>query len=200
MKGKIIIILKTLMSSVLCLTLFLAVGYLCLQEGKEPAETKQEEVPYFQLPQNKGVMMHIGESRILFYLGFDSGLLSVVYADEFENAAEIYGYSVDFILKTDYSVLEKLIDELGGIVLEQNGELLNMSGAQVTELLKTTVDKAVLKREITQKIIEILGQKGMTVDDLIFLIEASETTLSVPDCYFWAEYMAELCKNVRFVN
>lgn len=200
MKGKIIIILKTAMSSVLCFTMFISIGYLYLNStAKTPAETKEEEIPYYQIPEEKGIMLDIGESRILFHLGFGEKILSVVYADEMDGDV-IYGYSVDYVMKTDYTALEGIVDAIGGIDLEVGGEVLNYTGTQIIELLNTTVDKSILRRDITERVIYGISEKGMTVDDFLLLIENSETDLTVSDCYFWAEHMAELCKNVRFVN
>lgn len=201
MKRNTKIFFKTLVSSLLCLAVFVSVGYFYLESANKPAETKQESVPYYQIPESRGVMLEIGESRILFYFDFEGEALSVVFAEEFsEDETVIYGYSADYTIETDYSVLEGIIDTLGGVDLTVGEEALNYTGAQVSEILNTTVDKTFLKRDITEKILSSIAQKGISIDDFVFIIENSETALTVPDCYFWAEYMAVLCKNVRFVN
>ena len=56
------------------------------------------------------------------------------------------------------------------------------------------------KRLITESIVNGLAKTGITKEDLLYLIENTNTDLKLNVCYFWVGYIDELCKSPRFVN
>lgn len=200
MKKKMLKLFKTLWVSALCLTVFVAGGYFYLDNANKPAKAPGESVPYRQLPENCGVLIESQMGKTLFYLDFEGEALSVVSADEIPDSAEEFcGYSVDHRIKTDYIMLEGLVDRLGGIDLETEGKLLNYSGAQVTGLIKYSSPTPELYRLIIGGIVDSIARCGLTAADLSYIIEKSETALTVAECYFWSEHLKELCNNAGFV-
>lgn len=201
LKQKITILLKTFGVSAVCLMIFVSVGYYYLGFTFRPAETKQEEVPYRQYPESCGLLFEIGESKTLFYMDFEEEVLSVINADGIsQKATDIYGYTVDYVLKSDYRIIEGVVDLVGGIDLNSEEGMLNYTGVQVTERLGNTVENEELRYEITKKIVNGIAERGFSLEDFLFLIENSETDLTLPECYFWPEYIKEICKNARFVD
>lgn len=200
MKKRVLNVLKTVWVSTLCLVVFVAGGYFYLDNANKPADTKQESVPYRQIPENCGVLVESQSGKTLFYMDFEAESLKVVGADEIAPTAdEFCGYTVNYRLNTDYIMLEGLVDRLGGIDIEIEKQTLNYSGAQVTEIIKYNNVSKELYRSIIKGLVERIGDLGVSTADLAFIIEKSRTDLEVSSCYFWAEYMKELCNNAVFI-
>ena len=202
MKKSVKLFWKTVLISMLCCAVFVGVGYFYLQSSYTPAQIDTPSVPYYSsVPENAGVVFDIGGSKTFFYLNFEALTISVVYADFLEeDAVEIYGYGIDYTISTDYSVLAEIIDIGGGIDLDVNGEKLNCTGVQVVDILTTAADFNSLRREVTEKTLKALSCSSFQKSDFLYIIENSDTNLTVPDCYFWSDYFAELCGGARYVN
>lgn len=197
MKRKTKIFLTSFTVSICSLLIFMAIGFLYLESINKTVENKSEKVPYYQLPENKGILLDIDGSKTLFYMNFEKNNLSVIYPDMEE---EIYDYEIDYKIKSDYKIVEEIIDILGGIDLKISEETYNYTGAQVVDLISKTEDIEPLKKTVTEKVIEKIGERGMTLEEFVYIIENSETNLTIPDCYTWPEYIKEICKNARFIN
>lgn len=197
MKRKTKIFLTSFTVSICSLLIFMAIGFLYLESINKTVENKSEKVPYYQLPENKGILLDIDGSKTLIYMNFEKNNLSVIYPDMEE---EIYDYEIDYKIKSDYKIVEEIIDILGGIDLKMSEETYNYTGAQVVDLISKTEDIEPLKKTVTEKVIEKIGERGMTLEEFVYIIENSETNLTIPDCYTWPEYMSEICKNARFIN
>jgi len=187
----------------LCFIIFLAVGYAYLTSitNTEVQNNDISSVPYSSVPENTGVLFDIAGSAALFYLDFEGETVSIIYGDNaLEYDTEIYGYPIDYTVNADYSLITHIVDSIGGIDLLISGEQLTLTGVQVTELLTTTTESQELSRNITEKIIERISQNGFLRQDLLYIIENSETNLTVPDCYYWSDNLQRLCKNSRVIN
>ena len=203
MKKKLNLIFKVTAVSLMAGVMFFAVGYsyLTVTQKEDVTDNSVSSVPYYSVPENAGVMFEIGSRKTFIYLDFEEENASVIFADDLKNYNdEIYGYCVDYRIKTDDELLAGIIDILGGIDIEFENETLNCTGIQVLELIQTENDTATFRRKVTEKIIERIGEKGMMGEDFLYIIENSKTNLTLPDCYFWAEHIANLCKRVRYVN
>ncbi len=201
LKRKLKTALKTFLVSLICGVIFVGVGYFYLENAEQPAGNEASSVPYYSsVPDNSGVLFDIGGSKTFFYLDFEGEMLKVIFVDQKEITDEIYGYSVDYTITSDYSILAEITDIAGGIDMVVEGEMLRCTGVQVVDILTTSPDYLTLRREIIEKIIENLGKNGFQKQDFLYIIENSDTNLTVPDCYFWDEYISLLCKNVRIIN
>ena len=112
----------------------------------------------------------------------------------------LYGYSVDYLIEGDYDLLSGIIDIAGGIEMENGEEVLRFTGVQVTDILSRTTDREELRRKIISKIIEKIRETGFQKADFLYIIENSNTNLTVPDCYYWSDYITDLCTNARIIN
>ncbi len=183
-------------------SLFFGLGFFYLT-GAEREEVQNDEVssvPYYSsVPETVGILLEIENFKTYFQLDFEDRELTVIYADFANlNDSEIYGYSVDYTVSADLELLGAIVDRLSGIDLEFEDEILNYTGVQVTELLNPENDE--LRRDITEKLIKKVSKLGLANDDFLYIIKNSETNLTVPACYFWAEHISSICSTVRYVN
>lgn len=200
MKKRVLNVLKTLWVSALCLVVFVAGGYFYLDNANKPTDTKQESVPYRQIPENCGILVESESGKTLFYMDFETEALKIVGAEEIPPDADTFGgYSVDYRLNTDYIMLEGLVDRLGGIDIQIENQTLNYSGAQVSEIIKYNIMSVEVYRSIIKGLVERIADFGIGTADIVFIIENSKTDLEVSECYFWAEYMKKMCSNDIFV-
>ncbi len=202
LKKKTALFLKTVGVCVFCLSLFVGVGYFYLDSKTQTVQNEAPSVPYYSsVPENAGVLLDIAGSKTLYYLDFENMTMAVIFADnEAIDNNEIYGYQVDYTVMADYPLLASIVDMAGGINLEAEGEMLSFTGVQVADMLSVSTDFDTLRREVTKKTLDGIRQNGMEKEDLLYIIENSETDLTVPDCYFWADYIKDICKTVRIVN
>ena len=166
------------------------------QTGKE--ETK---IPYSANLKNTGILFDISGSYIYFYLDFQNKNISLVYPDYYNaNQIEIYGYPIEFTVKSDIGLVEDVVDIIGGLEFNISGEELNLTGSQIAELLIDSPDIEVAKRDVTYKLIRKISQTGFTHQNFLHIIENSETNLTVIDCYYWSDNIQQLCKNLKVIN
>ena len=102
-----------------------------------------------------------------------------------------------FSVTGDNSLIAGMIDRIGGIELMWNSELLRFTGYQLTDMLEQSKEQQNLSLRILEEYIKKLGEIGITRQDLVYLIENSNTDLRVPDCFYWHNYIDKLCKNYK---
>ena len=201
LKRKIFGIIKFFAFCVICCSLFVGSGYFYLRQNFKEAENKVSSVPYsFSAPENKGIMLDICDSLTFLYLDFSDERLKVIIPNEEEYGEEIYGYTIDFTVKTDYRFVSYIIDCADGIELNLEGETLRYTGVQISDILSRTVDTSELKREIITALLEKIGECGLDSEFFDFLVESTDTDITVPDCYYWGKYISKLCKNGGIIN
>lgn len=202
MKKKLKYILKLISVCLLSGIIFIGSGYLYLDGELETSEKPTESIPYYNpIPENKGIMFDIYGDRTLIYMNFEEETITAVFDNKNTQVGEnLYGYSVDYFVEGNYDLLAGIINIAEGINLDISGENLRYTGVQVTDLLSRTDNKTELKRELITKILEKLKSTGFSREDFLFLIENSKTTLTIPDCYDWSDYIGDLCKNFKILN
>ena len=195
--------LSAVVISVICAVIFIGIGYLYISANIKQTEGKNESVPYaVSTPENVGIMFEINDSKSLIYLDFEGQGISYLNADE-KTVKDGFccGYSVDYRVSADYEFLSGLIDRLGGIELYYESTVpLNFTGVQVTDLLSHTVEREDLRKDIILSIIEKISVVGFSRSDFSFIIENSSTELNIPECYYWNEYMKNMCSKPHIVN
>lgn len=201
MKRKIFGIVKLFAFCIVCCSLFVGGGYLYLQKSFKETENKVSSVPYsFSAPEDKGIMLDVCGSLTFFYLDFEDERLTVIIPPGTEYEEEIFGYPIDFTVKTDYGFVAAAVDSADGIELNINGETLRFTGVQVADILSRTVDTSELKRQIITALLNKIGENGIDVEFFTFLVESTDTDITVPDCYYWEKYISKLCKNGGIIN
>lgn len=179
-------------------------GYFFLDSRLEKTKVsfRTESVPYYTaMPDNKGVCFEVCNDKILLYFDFKQSELSVIYPTESEESDLVtYGYPVDYTVSCDYEMIGYFVDAVGGIELKTGNETLRYTGVQITEMLKFTGVSEETKHSIAKEIIAGFGEMGFTKENLLHIIEESDTNLKFNDSFSWVEYIKELCKSPRFVN
>lgn len=188
-----------------CGALFFALAYTYLKFNleKETQSTEQKDytVPYEKTPENKGIVFVFpNNSAVLVYLDFESSGVRLLDIESFDSARpEYYGYAADYTVQTSYELIEGIIDRVGGIDIEQNGETLRYTGVQVIDLIAHGYDGD-LKKQILLQIFEQISKNNFSKEDFVYIIENSESNLSFIDCIYWLDYIEEMCDKIYFVN
>ncbi len=200
MKAKTKLFFKTVIISSWCCAVFVGAGYYYINKSLEPVQNNTESVPYYQQKaDNAGVLLEIDGLPTFLYFDFENEKLIASINPDVANSGNIYGYTVDYTVKTDISVLGDIIDYVDGIELSINDTVLRYTGVQVVELMSVSTSDD-LKKAILKGIALKISQNGIGADLFLNIIEKSKTDLKLPDCYFWAESMNELCRNLQIID
>lgn len=176
-------------------------GYFYLRKNFKETENKVSSIPYsFSVPENKGIMLDVCDSLTFLYLDFEEEKLKVIIPPGTEYEGEIFGYPINFTVKTDYSFVAEAVDCADGIELDIRGETLRYTGIQVADILSRTVDTSELKRQIITALMGKIGENGIDSEIFNFIVENTDTDITVPDCYYWERYITKLCKNGGIIN
>ena len=200
MPNTFLLFLKSLVISLMCCAVFVGVGYYYIDANLTPAEQKIEYEPYSQEnPENAGVLFEISGDSTFFYLDFDLEKLMVSLKPAEITENEIYGYSVDYKIEGDLSIITKIVDYIGGAELNIDGDVLRYTGSQIAEIIKTN-NQTEFKRELIEEIANTISLNGISLDFFTNIIENSDTDLTLPDCYFWADNFNNLCANLQIID
>lgn len=200
MKREYKLFLKTFMICSFICVFLVGVGYFYLNRTSQKVNSSPQNIPYYQTyPESKGILFSLGGSNTFIYLDFSDRKLTVSLTPEesFEN--QIYGYSHDYTINGDNNLAAFIIDNVGGINLTQNGEKLRFTGNQVCELLKRS-DSVELRREIINGITANIAEYGVGDKFISDIINNCETKLKYSECYFWDDYLQDICKNVNYID
>ncbi|MBQ8267756.1 MAG: hypothetical protein IJZ21_05170, partial [Clostridia bacterium] len=101
--------------------------------------------------------------------------------------------------ETDYQLIGGIVDRVGGVNVEVNGETLRYTGVQIIDLISVNPDEDMKAQVITQ-IFRQISENNFSKDDFIYIIENSKSNLTVVDCIYWLDYIGEMRGNINFVN
>lgn len=172
-----------------------------LNKNLQSADQKDYTVPYRQTPQNACVgFVFPSENVYLVQLDFQNEDIKFVTVSNFDfKKREYFGYKTDYLLECDYNWLAELIDCIGGINLETEGENLRYTGVQVVDLISTGHLEAIKDKLFTEIFLQI-SKNGILKDDFVFLLENCKGDLSLVDAIYWLDCLKEMCQHVTFVN
>ena len=137
--------------------------------------------------------MTVCQDKILLNLNFKEEIINIIFL---ETEAENYGYTVDYDVICNYEMVGYLVDVAGGIELDG----LRYTGVQITEMLEYKPQEISSKKTITAKILQGISAVGFTKENLLYIIENSETNLEFIRCFDWVNWIPKLCRFPRFVN
>lgn len=194
-----------LSAAVICLVcslIFIGIGYLYISASLKETENKAEKVPYYtEKVDSVGVLFELEGNKSLIYLDFENSAVTYVNANEKKISNNMCcGYSVDYTVSADYSLIADIIDRLGGIEFSIEGKRHNYMGVQVREIIEKTPDITPFRKQIAKAIFEKISLVSFSRNDFAFIIENSSTDLTVPDIFYWEKYIKETCKKAYFVN
>ncbi|MBP3706109.1 MAG: hypothetical protein J6J13_02515 [Clostridia bacterium] len=200
-------VLKILFAVSLCFLTFILTAYFYLEASFEKqnsaADTKNSNIPYSTHPENSGVLFVMPDgSGMLIYLDFSQNCISAIFIDDCDNEKSVfYGYPADYRIEGDYTLLSGIIDNIGGIDLETDGEALRYTGVQVTQLLSYTDNLRSALKEIVPSIFTSISKNGFSVSDIKYILEnCSYTTLTLPECLNWSNYIAQMADTLTIIG
>lgn len=197
--------IKHLFIFLCCGLLFFFSAYLYLYTGlnnSKEAETKENSIPYEKaVPEDTGLLIKFESgSAVMIFLDFSyERILAAVIDDYTDGAEQRLGYDIQYTLQTDATFLEGIVDKLGGIDLDIQNTPLRYTGVQVCDLISRNTDVE-LKRQILSSIFTKISKVGFSTDGFVFMIENSDTALTVPDCIYWAEHLKNMCMRYMIIN
>ena len=198
-------ILKTAIITFLSGAIFFGASFAYLDHslGKPARDTDQKDytVPYIRTPESQGIaIVFPSGSATLAYLDFDEECIRLLDIENFdESCPEYYGYTVDYSIQISYELIEGIVDRVGGIELEIDGQKQRYTGVQVIDHIAYGRAKD-MKREIVLQVFDKISKNNFSKDDFVYIIENSEGNLSFVDCIVWLDYLKDMSGRVQFVN
>ena len=202
MQKKIVLFLKSFFISAFVGTALFGISYYSLKPNESPVKQNMSNISYYDYtPESVGLSVEISSEKTFLFLDFYNKSINIIYDfEKMDSDGSTLGYTVDYYIKGDYEFLAKLVDLIGGIELEENGETFRYTGVQVADMLQISASYDDLERIVIRKILKKIKTTGLTKEDFLYIIENSETSLSVPICYNWPQYVKELCSFINEVN
>lgn len=184
---------------IMCLAIMLlvAVGYAYLNYNIKPVEIDSENEPYGTETENCGLILDINNEKTFFYLNFKEEKIEILLNVPQNYKNDIHGYSADYTVTSENTLVSELIDRIGGIDLNLEAEEFCYTGVQILDLLK---ENKISKREVVLAVFSKIGQVGLESRDFIFIIENCETNIKIPDCYYWPKYIKSMCQNIKIID
>ena len=193
--------LAAAMICIICSIIFIGIGYLYISASLKQTENKSEQIPYTEKVDNACILFELEGNKSLIFLDFENSSVTYMNANEKLISEDMCcGYSIDYRVLADYSLVSNVIDKLGGIELEIENKKYNYMGVQAKELIETTPDITLLRKQIAKAIFEKISAVSFSRSDFAYIIENSSTTLTVPDIFYLEKYIKETCKNAYFVD
>ena len=170
-------------------------GYFTAKNGIQQyinVRNNKLDVPYSTgTPENFGICLNIPKGRaVLFYLDFSRGEIRVSDISESEDK-ENQKYNLDI----SYDLFGETVDKIGGIVINQNGEDIRITGVTAAEALE---ENGETKEEILPAFIKAICRNGLSKSDFLYILENCEkTNLSVVDLFQYKDFLAGMLKNMK---
>ena len=190
----------------MCASLLFGISFSYLKHSLTPetSETQQQEEGVLynkKTPANCGISFVFDEqSACLIYLDFKGGCINVIDIPQFDKNISFYnGYSNDFQVYTKEGFVEGIVDRIGGIDLELDGETLRLTGLQVADYFCQN-DTHEKRQKIIAQIFEKFSKNDFAKEDFVYIIENSKSNLNFIDCIYWLDYLKDMSQNVNFVN
>lgn len=161
-------------------------------------ESEKSDVPYeSSLPDNKGIILNLPDNCGLeFYLDFENREITVncfedeISRDEFERL-----YGMDYHIDANFELISGIVDRVGGINYNENGENLRLTGIDAVEKIKENSEN---KKVILEAVLDAISENGLNKNDMIYIISNCESTdFSIIDCFYWEKYIKEMCSNMK---
>lgn len=172
-----------------------------LNEAVEDTDQKDYTVPYVRTPENCGIALVFPEnSATLVYLDFEGECIRLLDIENFDpTRPEYYGYTADYTVQIGYELIEGVVDRVGGIELEYQGQKSRYTGVQVIDIIAYDSGQDI-KRQIILQIFNKISKNSFSKDDFVYIIENSESNLSFVDCIDWIDYIKDMSGRVNFIN
>ena len=198
-------ILKKILIIFFCGASVFAASYAYLnfsiKKSMAKIDQKEENVPYEHIPDNAGIGFVLSDgSALLTYLNFKENCINVVNVEKYDEFNDLYyGYTMDYTVQVNHTLISGLVDRIGGITIRTNGETLRYTGMQVIKLISGDKDGNV-KQQIITEIFKQISANGFSKEDFVYIIQNSKTDLSLLNCIYWINHINKICDNIVFVD
>ncbi len=187
-----------------CGMLFFGVSYAYLHYNINKVtqiEQKDYTVPYKHIPDNAGIGFLLPDSSaVLVYLNFENNCINVVNIENYDTSNDLYyGYTVDYTVEVDYPFIGEMVDRVGGINIQVNGEELRYTGVQVVELIRENKNSNI-KSQIITEVFRQISNNGFSKENFVYIIQNTKTDLSLLDCIYWMDYIDNIRGDIKFIN
>lgn len=132
---------------------------------------------------------------------FEKSFISALFLENAnQKAFENFGFFATETVNFSYKSLMDFIDTIDGINLDIFGEEMRYTGVQVCNIIAVNNDHIETKTKILKAVFNKIYKIGFSSDALYCIMNNTDNTLSVPDCYGWTEYLGEMCNRYNIVN
>ena len=197
-------ILSVFLAVVCSAAIFVAFIFIFLNEPVSLVKGNTQSVPYgtYYDSESCGFLVRFRDGNAVFLnFDFEDSKTSVLLLPNGTGSdiVSTYGYTGYKTIDTDYAFLARFADRLGGIELNDGEKSYKYTGVQLKDRLSSTTDKE-LRRQIIERFLGCFYSRGLTKEDLVFIIENTNTELNFPDAYNLAPAISDVSKTINFIN
>ena len=158
--------------------------------------------PPIDYPEDTTVMFTFEDGfSLCLKLEFKKGFISaLILENATEKAFEGFGFYTNEKVNFSYKSLMDFIDTIDGINLDIFGEEMRYTGVQVCNIIAVNKGHIETKVKILKAIFNKIHKIGFSSDALYCIMNNTDNTLSVPDCYGWTDYLGDMCNRYNIVN
>ncbi|MBR4910345.1 MAG: hypothetical protein IKZ47_03360 [Clostridia bacterium] len=196
-------VLKVLLVFLFCTAVFFGSGYYyltySLKNGQKTVEEKQENIPYYDPPENCRLDFIVQNGdKLTILLDFYEEIAYIVYINNFNDSlGEYTNYPESYDFNIDFDLFSAIVDRLGGVDIETDDGTFRFTGVQVCDIMAGSQDTEI-RREVIRDIVKRVSNRGFSEDDFVCLIENSGSALSLPTCIHWQKYLKSIFKNAVY--
>ncbi len=189
---------------IFALTFFTALFLTTAGGNLSGVSVPKSDVPYKEVAtaENMTLLVKLPDNQgFVVKLDFKERLASAMVLRENDfDLLDSYGFSVSETLTADYSFIMHFVDILGGLDINIGGATERYTGVQICNLLAVYKEDIALKKAMLCSLFEKISKYGFSTDALSCIIEESDTTLCVPDCYGWETDLPYLLARYNILN
>ncbi len=198
MKTKNLKIFTFIIYFLVLLLIFVLIGCIYLSSGTEKVDQKAYSEPYEYTPQNCGIFIDLPFGKSFYYLDFKENEIKSFFTEaSVAVGGKCCGYRVDYIIKGEDLLLKKIVDAVGGTDLTKDGVIMHFSGDMALSEIESAVNKQEILKNIAESAFKSIAQNGIKRDDIIGFLEYAETNLTVPDFYYWPDFLKLMAANYK---
>jgi hypothetical protein len=183
---------------------FMGILFVFTRENLMGADVPKTDVPYDAnfIPNNTTLLLTFPDNygAVIEFKFKEKFINALILKDATKESVKEYGFFVDHTAECDYSFMMDFIDKIDGIDLALDGKSYRYTGVQICNLVASFKDDTPLRAKILEGVFNKISNSGLRTEALYCIIEDTNTTLSVPSCYGWCEYMKETCSSFNILN
>ena len=165
----------------------------------------KDDVPYepqSDYPADTTLLFNFEDGYALcLRLQFQKNFIDAMFLKESQTELfETYGFYPSETVNCSYSFIMDFIDTIDGITLDIFGEEMRYTGVQVCNIIAVNNNHTETKIKVLKAIFNKIYKIGFSSDALYCIMNNTDNTLSVPDCYGWTDLIGKMCNCYNIVN